>query len=136
MIKPICKDPQILSQPSQPANLHDWPIAQDLLDTLVAHQKECVGLAANMIGINKQIIAISLGPINIAMLNPQITAKEYPYQTQEGCLSLIGQRTTMRYQEITLVYLDQTGHQQKLSLHGWAAQIVQHEIDHCHGIII
>lgn len=136
MIQPICKDIQILSRPSQPASLKDWPIAQDLLDTLAAHQAECVGMAANMIGINKQIIAVSLGPVNLAMLNPKITVKKQPYQTQEGCLSLLGQRPTQRYQEIVVDYLDQNGKQQKLPLSGWSAQIVQHEVDHCHGIII
>lgn len=136
MIQPICKDIKILSCPSQPASLKDWPIAQDLLDTLAAHQADCVGMAANMIGINKQIIAVSLGPVNLAMLNPKITVKKQPYQTQEGCLSLLGQRPTQRYQEIVVDYLDQNGKQQKLPLSCWSAQIVQHEVDHCHGIII
>ena len=90
MIKSINKDLQSLKVKSQPANLNDIQVAKDLLDTLTAHQADCVGLAANMIGIHKRIIAVSLGPVNIAMLNPEITKKSHLYQTNEGCLSLSG----------------------------------------------
>lgn len=136
MIKPINKNLQSLKVKSQPASLADRQVAQDLLDTLDAHQVECVGMAANMIGMHKRIIAVSLGPINIAMLNPEITQKSQPYQTEEGCLSLTGKRSTTRYQKITVHYIDLTGESQSLNLTNFAAEIVQHEIDHCNGIII
>lgn len=136
MIKPINKNLQSLKVKSQPASIADRQVAQDLLDTLAAHQVECVGMAANMIGMHKRIIAVSLGPINIAMLNPKITQKSQPYQTEEGCLSLTGKRSTTRYQKITVHYIDLTGESQSLNLTNFAAEIVQHEIDHCNGIII
>ncbi|MBM6754768.1 peptide deformylase [Lactobacillus alvi] len=136
MIKPINKNLQSLKVKSQPASIDDRQVAQDLLDTLEAHQVECVGMAANMIGMHKRIIAVSLGPINIAMLNPEITQKSQPYQTEEGCLSLTGKRSTTRYQKITVHYIDLTGESQSLNLTNFAAEIVQHEIDHCNGIII
>ena len=136
MIQPINRNPLSLQQPSIPATLADWPVAQELLATLAAHQAECIGMAANMIGVHKQIIAVCLGPVNVAMLNPVLEKKRHPYQTTEGCLSLNGQRPTRRYQEITVRYLDQHGQVQRLSLSGIAAQAVQHELDHCQGILI
>lgn len=136
MIKPIIHDQKILTKVSTPAQLSDVKIAQDLLDTLQAHQKSCVGLAANMIGIHKRIIAITIGPAQVAMLNPEIIAHQQPYQAQEGCLSLNGQRTTTRYQTITVQFMDIQGHHQQITLNGFTAQIAQHEIDHCNGILI
>lgn len=136
MIKPIIHDPQSLKEPNTPAQLGDLQIAHDLLDTLQAHQENCVGLAANMIGIHKRIIAVAIGPAHIAMLNPAITRQSGPYQAQEGCLSLNGQRSATRYQTITVKFTDIQGQPQQLVLNGFAAQIVQHEIDHCNGVLI
>lgn len=136
MIQPINHDQISLQQPNQPAQLSDLNVANDLLDTLRAHQQECVGLAANMIGVHKRIIAVSFGPAQVAMLNPQITAKQGAYQTTEGCLSLAGERSTTRYQHITVQFMDVHGQQQELKLDGFPAQIVQHEVDHCNGILI
>ncbi|MDC2839830.1 peptide deformylase [Limosilactobacillus mucosae] len=136
MIKPICRNLQILSQKARPAGKQDIPLAKDLLETLAAHSADCVGMAANMIGAPVNIIAVSLGPVSVAMLNPRLIAKKTPYQTKEGCLSLVGQRPVTRYQQIVVEYQDLNWQPQSLSLTGFAAEAVQHEIDHCNGIII
>lgn len=136
MIKPICRNLQILSQKARPAGKQDIPLAKDLLETLAAHSADCVGMAANMIGAPVNIIAVSLGPVSVAMLNPRLIAKKTPYQTKEGCLSLVGQRPATRYQQIVVEYQDLNCQPQSLSLTGFAAEAVQHEIDHCNGIII
>ncbi|WP_283574993.1 peptide deformylase [Limosilactobacillus pulli] len=136
MIKPICRNLQILSQKARPAGKQDIPLAKDLLETLAAHSADCVGMAANMIGAPVNIIAVSLGPVSVAMLNPRLIAKKTPYQTKEGCLSLVGQRPATRYQQIVVEYQDLNWQPQSLSLTGFAAETVQHEIDHCNGIII
>ena len=136
MVKPIMKDVLFLKQKSEPATKDDMCVVTDLLDTLKAHENGCVGMAANMIGINKRIIAINMGFMNIAMLNPVIVKKANPYQTQEGCLSLIGVRDTTRYQDIEVEYFDINWNKQKQKFTGWIAQIIQHECDHLEGIII
>lgn len=136
MQKPIVKDEAFLAQKSQPATFMDIAVAQDLLDTLAAHADHCVGLAANMIGVSKCIIAVNVGPTNIAMLNPEIVKRSGKYMTQEGCLSLAGERTTVRYEKITVSYLDMQFKPRKQSFSGFTAQIIQHEVDHCQGIII
>lgn len=136
MIRTVNKDLISLQQASIPATLKDSQVAQDLIDTLTAHDQECVGMAANMINVHKQIIAVSFGPAKIVMLNPQIIKKTAPYQTSEGCLSLTGQRSTKRYRQITVKFMDLHGNIQTLPLEGFPAQIVQHEIDHCKGILI
>lgn len=136
MIRPICKDIFILNQKSVPATKADRSVIDDLLDTLRANAAQCVGMAANMIGINKRIIAFSIGPLNIPMINPVITKRTGPYETEEGCLSLIGVRKTTRYQSIEVEFLDRNFKQQKQNFNGLAAQIIQHEIDHCDGILI
>ena len=136
MIKPICRNLQILSQKARPAGKQDIPLAKDLLETLAAHSADCVGMAANMIGAPVNIIAVSLGPVSVAMLNPRLIAKKTPYQTKEGCLSLVGQRPATRYQQIVVEDQDLNWQPQSLSLTGFAAEAVQHEIDHCNGIII
>lgn len=136
MIKPIVHDSQFLSQPSQPASPADLPIAQDLLDTLAAHQKDCVGMAANMIGQQKRIIAVNIGMTNLVMMNPQIISKSEPYQTSEGCLSLKEQRPTQRFKKITVQFFNLNWQRTTLPLTDWVAEIVQHEIDHCNGILI
>ena len=136
MIRPIMKDIFFLGQRSDPATRQDLSIGQDLQDTLRANQEHCVGMAANMIGIKKKIIIVNMGLMNVVMYNPVILKKDTPYETEEGCLSLEGTRKTTRYQNIEVEYLDADWkkHCQKYS--GWTAQIIQHEIDHLHGIII
>jgi len=136
MVQPIMKFPLFLARPSLPATRADLPIAQDLLDTLAAHSDNCVGMAANMIGQHKRIIAISTGFSYIVMLNPVITSCKEPYEVQESCLSLEGARKTTRYQIIDVTYqgLDLQPHRQRFT--GYVAQIIQHEVDHCNGILI
>ncbi len=136
MIKPIIKDQQLLAKKSLPTTKADLSLANDLTDTLNAHQAECVGMAANMIGVNKNAIIARIGPFNIVMFNPQITAKSQPYQTTEGCLSLSGTRSAKRYKQITVQFKNCNWEEQTLKLTDFAAEIVQHEIDHCNGIII
>ena len=104
--------------------------------TLKANETGCVGMAANMIGVNKRIIAVNMGFANIAMLNPVIVSKKEPYEAEEGCLSLKGVRKTTRYQEIEVEYEDIHFKKQHQKYKGWVAQIIQHEVDHCEGIII
>ena len=136
MIRQVVKDVMILSRKSVPAEKQDIPIGKDLLDTLFANAAACVGMAANMIGINTRIIVVNTGVMNIAMFNPVIESRSGRYETQEGCLSLSGLRPTVRYQSISVSYMDINWKKQKLKLTGWPAQIVQHEIDHCDGIVI
>ena len=136
MIRQVVKDVMILSRKSVPAEKQDITIGKDLLDTLFANAAACVGMAANMIGINKRIIVVNTGVMNIAMFNPVIESRSGRYETQEGCLSLSGLRPTVRYQSISVSYMDINWKKQKLKLTGWPAQIVQHEIDHCDGIVI
>lgn len=136
LIKPIMKDPLFLAQKSAPATKNDLQVGQDLLDTLKAHRQECVGMAANMIGIKKNVIVVNMGLLDVVMFNPVILTKSGPYQTEEGCLSLSGVRKTIRYQDIEVEYFDLSWEKQRKKLSGWIAQIVQHEIDHCHGILI
>ncbi len=125
-----------LRMPSELATEQDVAIAQDLLDTLAAHANECVGLAANMVGIRKRVIAIDDNGAHVAMLNPEIIEKSGAYQTEEGCLSLPGRRATTRYQQIVVRWQDlgMAWHEQRFT--GWTAQIIQHEVDHCNGILI
>ena len=136
MIREICKDVLFLARKSEPATSDDLPVAADLLETLKAHADGCVGMAANMIGVQKCIIAVNVGPTNIAMLNPEIVKRSGKYMTEEGCLSLDGERTTVRYEKITVTYQDMQLKTHKQSYSGFTAQIIQHEIDHCNGIII
>lgn len=136
MIKPIMKDVFFLNQKSDKATKADSQVITDLLDTLKANEDGCVGLAANMIGVKKRIIVFSMGVINIAMVNPVIINKSESYETEEGCLSLIGVRKTKRYRYITVEYLDQSFNKQTNDYKGYVAQIIQHEIDHCNGIVI
>ena len=136
MIRTVIKDVMLLSRKSIPATKQDIPIGKDLLDTLMANASACVGMAANMIGINKRIIVVNTGVLHIVMFNPVIESRSGRYETQEGCLSLSGLRPTVRYQSISVSYMDSNWKKQKLKLTGWPAQIVQHEIDHCDGIVI
>ncbi len=130
------KDIVFLKQKAQVATKADTPIVIDLLDTLKANEEHCVGMAANMIGEKKRIIAVNIGFMNIAMINPYILSKNNPFETEEGCLSLSGVRKTTRYENITVEFLDINFQKQKRDFSGWVAQIIQHEIDHCDGIII
>ncbi len=136
MIRPIMKDQFFLAQKSQPATKDDLAVAQDLLDTLAFHQNNCVGMAANMIGVRKRIIAVDVGGTHQLFFNPEILSGTDPFETQEGCLSLEGTRPTTRYRTIRLRYQDKKMKEKNAVFTGWTAQIIQHEIDHCNGIII
>jgi peptide deformylase len=136
MVKSIMKDTFFLNQKSEPATEADLQVVQDLLDTLKANEAGCVGLAANMIGVKKRIIAINMNGINVPMINPVMINKSNQYDTEEGCLSLTGVRKTTRYQEIEVAFLDINFKKISKKYSGWIAQIIQHEIDHCNGIII
>ena len=136
MVKEIMRDPFFLTQKSVPASKDDLQVGRDLMDTLKAHREGCVGMAANMIGVKKNIIIVNMGFIDVVMFNPVITSKSGPYQTEEGCLSLVGVRKTTRYQDIEVEYYDFAWKKQRQKLSGWTAQIAQHEIDHCNGIVI
>ena len=136
MVQPIVKDTIFLSQKSEDATEADKQVVIDLMDTLKAHSEECVGMAANMIGVKKRIIVFSADIIRAAMINPVIVKKSKPYEAEEGCLSLSGVRKTVRYREIEVSYLDINFKKQKQKYSGWIAQIIQHEIDHCDGILI
>lgn len=136
MIKPINHDQSSLSQKSQPAKPADRSVGKDLADTLAAHHDHCIGMAANMIGVHKRVIVVSMGPVDVVMFNPVFTAKSKPYQTNEGCLSLNGERPTKRYRKIELTYRDMDWQLHHITLTALAAEIVQHEVDHCDGILI
>ena len=136
MIKPIVKDVFFLAQKSEPATKADLQVGRDLMDTLQANRERCVGMAANMIGIRKNIIIVNTGMIDVVMFNPVLLKKDTPYETEEGCLSLIGVRPTTRYQNIEVEYFDFTWKKQRMKLSGWSAQICQHELDHLAGRII
>ena len=133
MVKKIMRDPLFLAQKSVDATEDDKQVVTDLLDTLKANLDHCVGMAANMIGVKKNIIVVAAGPFQFAMINPVITGK---YETEEGCLSLDGVRTCTRYKEIEVDYLDQNFKKKHGKYTGWTAQIIQHEVDHCNGVVI
>ena len=136
MVKPIVRDMFFLGQKSEEATKQDLSVGQDLQDTLKANQERCVGMAANMIGVKKSIIVVAAGPFQFAMINPVITKKAKPFQTEEGCLSLTGKRPCTRYEEIEVDYLDQNFVKKHGKYTGWTAQIIQHEVDHTNGIVI
>ena len=136
MVQKVIKDPMFLAQKSADATREDAQVIVDLLDTLRAHLDHCVGMAANMIGVKKRIIVVAAGPFQVPMINPVIVKKSGAYQTEEGCLSLDGVRPCKRYQEIEVEYLDQDFKKQRGKYSGWTAQIIQHEIDHCNGVVI
>ncbi len=136
MIKPIMRDVMFLSQPSEKATPADKQVIQDLLDTLNVHLDGCVGMAANMIGVRKRIIVVRMGPMSVAMVNPEIVAQSGEYAAEEGCLSLMGVRPCKRYREIEVSYQDASFLPRRQKYSGWIAQIIQHEIDHCNGVII
>lgn len=136
MVKEIVRDVFFLSQKSEPATKADLQVGRDLQDTLKANRERCVGMAANMIGVKKNVIIVNMGMFDVVMFNPIIVSKRESYETEEGCFSLDGVRKTTRYQEIEVEYYDFTWKKQRQKLSGWTAQIVQHEIDHLSGIII
>ena len=136
MIRPIMTNEFFLSQPSDLASTADEAVCDDLLDTLEFHRDRCVGMAANMIGIRKRIIVFDDSGKQRVMLNPEIVESEGEYEAEEGCLSLEGVRRTRRYQRITVLYRDRDFVEHKERFAGFTAQIIQHEIDHCNGILI
>ena len=137
MVREMMHDPIFLAQKSAPATKEDLDVARDLVDTLLAHKDTCVGMAANMIGVCKRIIVFDNGGVPMVMLNPEIIRQSEPYETQEGCLSLLGgPRKTTRYQKIKVRYQTEKMEVRLKTFDGWTAQIIQHEVDHCNGILI
>ena len=136
MICEICRDEHFLAQKAAPAAVEDLPTAQDLLDTLTAHKDGCVGMAANMIGVNKRIIAFDNDGEYAVMFNPVIVRQSGPYEAEEGCLSLTGTRKAKRFQTIKVQWQNEKFRTRLKTFTGWTAEIIQHEIDHCSGILI
>ena len=136
MVREICKDEAFLAQKAEPATADDLVVAQDLLETLAAHKEGCVGMAANMIGVNKRIIAFDNEGEYMVMFNPIIVKQSGMYEAEEGCLSLTGTRKAKRFQTIKVQWQNEKFHTRLKTFNGWTAEIIQHEIDHCEGIII
>ena len=136
MVREIMRDEAFLSQKAEPATQDDLNIAQDLLDTLTAHKTGCVGMAANMIGVCKRIIVFDNEGKYMVMFNPEIIKKSGPYEAEEGCLSLTGIRKAKRWQSIKVQYQNEQFQPRFKTFTGWTAQIIQHEIDHCEGVLI
>ena len=136
MERPIMRDPIFLARKSAPAAPEDLRVAEDLLETLAAHRDGCVGMAANMIGVAKRIIVFDNEGKYMTMFNPEIIRYAEPYEAEEGCLSLPGTRKTKRYRTIKVQYQNERFQTRLQSFSGWTAQIIQHEIDHCNGILI
>ena len=136
MVRLIMKDPVFLARPSVPATPEDVQIGQDLLETLEAHKEGCVGMAANMIGVSKRIIAVDNDGKYLLMYNPEIVKCSGQYDAEEGCLSFSGVRPAKRYRSIKIRYENEQFQTRLKTFTGWTAQIIQHEIDHCNGILI
>lgn len=136
MVREICRDEAFLAQKAEPAAADDLGTAQDLLDTLAAHKDGCVGMAANMIGVNKRIIAFDNEGKYMVMLNPVIVRQSGAYEAEEGCLSLTGTRKTKRFQIIKVQWQNEKFQTRLKTFTGWTAEIIQHEIDHCEGVLI
>ena len=138
MIRPIICDPILLMKPSRPASFVDREVIQDMKDTLRANSHKCVGMAANMVGVSKAVIVFhdEARGQDVLMFNPQITRKTGPYEAVEGCLSLPGQRAVTRYRRITVEYDDEDFRHRTARYEGYTAQIIQHEVDHCAGVLI
>ena len=136
MIREICRDETFLAQKAAPATADNLATAQDLLDTLAAHKDGCVGMAANMIGVCKRIIAFDNEGTYMVMFNPVIVRQSGPYEAQEGCLSLSGVRKTKRFQTVKVQWQNEKFQTRLKTFTGWTAEIIQHEIDHCEGILI
>lgn len=137
MVRELMHDPLFLGRKSRPATKEDLPIGQDLLETLLAHRDTCVGMAGNMIGETVAVIAFFDGEKPAVMYNPEILKAEGPYETEEGCLSLLGgPRKCLRYQKIKVRWDNEQFQKRIKTFTGWTAQIIQHEVDHCRGILI
>ena len=136
MVCEICRDEAFLAQKAEAAAAEDIGTARDLLDTLIAHKDGCVGMAANMIGVNKRIIAFDNEGEYMVMLNPMIVRQSGPYEAEEGCLSLAGTRKAKRYQSIKVQWQNEAFQIRLKTFTGWTAEIIQHEIDHCEGVLI
>ena len=136
MVRSIIKDVLFLGQKSQPATPEDIPVANDLIDTLRANSQQCVGMAANMIGVKKCIIVFDVGGTIVEMFNPRIISKSVPFEAVEGCLSLCGARSVTRYKNIKVEWKTRQFQTRTQTFTDWIAQIIQHEIDHCNGILI
>lgn len=136
MVRAIVRDPLFLAQPSSAATAADLSVADDLADTLLANADRCVGLAANMIGVRKRILVFLAGPMAVAMINPVLLRKSDPFEDEEGCLSLDGQRKVTRYRRIEVEYQDRRFRKHRQTFEGFTAQIIQHEMDHFEGILI
>lgn len=136
MERPIVKDPIFLAQKSEPATADDLGTAKDLLDTLMAHREGCVGMAANMIGVSRRIIVFDNEGEYMTMFNPEIIRFSGAYEAEEGCLSLTGTRKSKRYRSIKVQYQNEAMQVRLKTFTGWTAQIIQHEVDHCNGVLI
>jgi peptide deformylase len=137
MVKELMHDPVFLAQKSAAATAEDLPVARDLLDTLTFHRETCVGMAANMIGVAKRIIAFDCDGSLMVMLNPEIIAQSAPYEAQESCLSLLGgPRKAVRFDKIKVRYQNENMQTRLKTFTGFTAQIIQHEVDHCNGVLI
>lgn len=136
MVRNIVTTPLLLRMPSAPATPNDIGVGQDLLDTLAAHAHECVGMAANMIGVRKRIIVVDDDGHAFLMFNPQVLERSGAYDTEESCLSLVGSRPCTRYRRITVSWRDSDWVEHTQAFSGFTAQIIQHEVDHCEGIVI
>lgn len=136
MIRDICKDEAFLARKAEPATADDLGTARDLLDTLAAHKSGCVGMAANMIGVNKRIIVFDDDGKYQVMFNPVIVKRDRPYEAEEGCLSLTGRRKAKRFQTIKVQWQNEKFQTRLKTFTGWTAEIIQHEIDHCEGVLI
>ena len=136
MVCEICKDELFLARKAKPATPEDITVAENLLETLEYHKNGCVGMAANMIGVDKRIIAFDNDGSYMVMFNPEILQRSGPYQTEEGCLSLTGVRKTKRWKTIKVKWQNEKFQQRIKNFSGWTAQIIQQEIDHCDGILI
>lgn len=136
MIREIMRDEAFLARKAEPAAPEDLSFAQNLLDTLAAHKDGCVGMATNMIGVNKRVIVFDNEGAYRVMFNPEIVKKSEPYQAEEGCLSLSGVRKAKRWKSIKVQYQNEKFQTRFKTFTGWTAQIIQHEINHCDGIII
>ncbi len=136
MVREIMHDKAFLAQKAEPAVPEDLPVAQDLLDTLAAHKDGCVGMAANMIGVNKRIIVFDNEGKYMVMFNPEIVKKSGPYPAEESCLSLSGVRKAKRWKSIKVQYQNEKFQTRFKTFTGWTAQIIQHKIDHCEGVLV
>ena len=136
MVREIMRDEAFLARKAEPAAPEDLSVAQDLLDTLTTHKDSCVGMAANMIGVNKRVIVFDNEGAYMVIFNPEIVKKSEPYQAEEGCLSLPGVRKAKRWKSIKVQYQNEKFQTRFKTFIGWTAQIIQHEIDHCEGVLV